>query len=173
MKRVDFGEMRCSIARALDRMGDWWTPLIVRDVYLGVNRFDDMVENLGISRNLLTTRLRGLVESGILTRTPYQERPVRHEYALTEAGRDLVPVITALMTWGSKWAQPKEGAPMLLTHKTCGHVMHATVCCSECGEGLKPEEISVQPGPGAAMLPGTIVLAQRFVAARVRKPPAD
>lgn len=163
MKKLDFGEMRCSIARSLDRIGDWWTPLILRDVYLGVNRFDDMVENLGISRNLLTTRLRGLVANGILARTQYQVRPVRHEYVLTEAGRDLVPAIMGLMAWGNKWARPAQGEPMLLKHKTCGRIMHAAVCCSECGGALKAEEVSVQPGPGGAMLPGTMVIAKRFM----------
>lgn len=165
MKQVDFGEMRCSLARALDRMGDRWTPLILRDVYLGVNRFEDLVEDLGISRNLLTRRLLALIEAGILQHRTYQTRPHRHEYILTESGRDLMPILMALVAWGNRWARPEEGEPMLLRHNICGHLTSPTVCCSECGEPLKAEEMTMQPGPGGAMLPGTVVIAKRFRAA--------
>lgn len=166
MKKVSFGEMRCSLARSLDRIGDWWTPLIVRDVFLGVNRFDEMVEDLGISRNLLTTRLRALVSSGILEKHAYQIRPQRFEYRLTEAGRDLAPIILALTAWGDRWAVPTEGKPMLMRHQRCGCFANATVCCSQCGEKLLAQDVDILPGPGGAYLPGTKVVAQRLAAKR-------
>ena len=93
MKKIDFSDMRCSLARSLDVIGDWWTPLIVRDIFLGVTRFDDIAEDLGISRNLLTRRLKHLVGKGVLSREAYRTRPTRHDYRLTEAGLDLIPAI--------------------------------------------------------------------------------
>lgn len=163
MKKVDFGKMYCSLARALDRMGDWWTLLIVRDLFLGVNRFDDLVEDLGISRNLLTIRLTGLAKAGILFRRAYQDRPARYEYQLTEAGRDLVPAILALTAWGDRWAAPEAGPPMLVRHQRCGHIIKAAVCCPQCAEKLVAEEVSILPGPGGALADGTRVLARRLV----------
>ena len=100
--------MRCSLARALEWIGDWWTPLILRDLFLGVKRFDALAEDLGVSRNLLTRRLKGLEENGMILRRAYQERPRRFEYVLTEAGRDLVPILIALTAWGDRWAQPSR-----------------------------------------------------------------
>lgn len=162
MKKTVLGNMRCSLARALDRMGDWWTPLIVRDVYLGVNRFDDLVEDLGISRNLLTARLKALVAAGILERRSYQERPPRHEYGLSPAGRDLVPALLALTAWGDRWAAPAEGPPMRMRHDVCGAISPARVCCGVCGGELKAEEVTILPGPGGRAEPGTRVLARRL-----------
>jgi DNA-binding HxlR family transcriptional regulator len=91
MGQTGFAAMHCSLARSLDRMGRWWAPLILRDLSYGRQRFDDLTEDLGISRNLLTTRLNELVEAGVVTRTAYQQRPARYEYDLSDAGRDLVP----------------------------------------------------------------------------------
>jgi len=126
--------MHCSLARGLDLIGDWWSPLIIRDLFLGVWRFDELIENLGISRNLLTRRLNALVRSGIVERKAYLRRPTRYEYRLTKAGRDLVPAILALTAWGDRWARPKEGSPMLFVHETCGHRFQPQVTCSACGE---------------------------------------
>ena len=99
MERTSFAHMRCSLARGLDLIGDWWSPLIVRDLFLDVARFDELIEDLGISRNLLARRLKSLTEKGVVERTAYQRRPTRYEYRLTEAGRDLVPAILALTAW--------------------------------------------------------------------------
>jgi len=165
MKRTSFARMHCSLARGLDLIGDWWSPLIVRDLFLGVVRFDDLVEDLGISRNLLTRRLSALASSGIIARRAYQRRPVRYEYRLTEAGRDLVPAILALTAWGDRWAQPKEGSPMLFVHTTCGHQFLPQVTCSVCGEVIAGDAVQTIGGPGGAMKPGTRVLAKRLRAA--------
>src|SRR5215475_1245250 len=121
MERTSFAAMHCSLARSLEQIGDWWSPLIVRDLYLGVSRFDDLVTDLGISRNLLTRRLRALIANGIIARRIYQPRPRRYDYALTEKGRDLVPAILALTAWGDKWVRPREGSPILFVHAPCGH----------------------------------------------------
>jgi DNA-binding HxlR family transcriptional regulator len=157
--------MHCSLARGLDLIGDWWSPLIVRDLFLGVVRFDELIENLGISRNLLTRRLKSLAAGGIIERSAYQRRPTRHEYRLTEAGRDLVPAILALTAWGDRWARPKEGSPMLFVHKTCGHHFQPRVTCSACGEAIGSAAVKTIGGPGGAMKRGTKVLARRLRAA--------
>jgi DNA-binding HxlR family transcriptional regulator len=100
MRRTSFAGIHCSLARSLEVIGDWWTPLILRDLYLGVTRFDDLVLDLGISRNLLASRLRALVANGLVERRRYQEHPPRFDHVLSEAGRELVPVLLALTDCG-------------------------------------------------------------------------
>jgi DNA-binding HxlR family transcriptional regulator len=166
MERTSFAQMRCSLARGLDLIGDWWSPLILRDLFLGVVRFDELVEDLGISRNLLTRRLRALAANGMIERIAYQRLPMRYEYRLTEAGRDLVPVLLALMAWGDRWAAPKQGRPILFRHSRCGHECAARVTCSACGEPLAAGELLALPGPGGAATRGTKVVARRLMATR-------
>src|SRR2546430_2668811 len=114
MQRTSFGEMTCSIARTMDIAGEPWTPLIVRDIYLGLRRFDQMREDLGISRKVLADRLDTLVANGILERRPYQHNPIRHDYLLTEKGRELAVALMALMAWGDRWTAGPEGPPVRL-----------------------------------------------------------
>ncbi|WP_455361012.1 winged helix-turn-helix transcriptional regulator [Streptomyces sp. SYSU K21746] len=102
-QRTSLGDANCAIAQALDVVGDWWTLLIVRDAARGVHRFDALQRELGMSRKVLAERLRLLVDAGVLTREPYQDRPVRYEYRLTPRGRALVPVLVALQDWGDTW----------------------------------------------------------------------
>jgi DNA-binding HxlR family transcriptional regulator len=166
MERTSFADMRCSLARSLELIGDWWSPLIIRDLFLDVTRFDDLVEDLGISRNLLTRRLKALVDDGIVERAAYQRHPPRYEYRLTEAGRDLVPALLALTEWGDRWARPKEGRPMLFVHKGCGHQFRRQVTCSACGEAISADTVLAVPGPGGAAKPGTMVVARRIQGAR-------
>jgi len=154
--------MHCSLARGLELIGDWWSPLIIRDLFLGVARFDQLVEDLGISRNLLTRRLASLVANGVVEREAYQRRPTRYEYRLTKAGRDLVPAILALTAWGDRWARPKEGSPILFVHRVCGHRFEPQVVCSECGEVIDMGTVAVAPGPGGAAKAGTRILARRL-----------
>ncbi|MFI6601001.1 winged helix-turn-helix transcriptional regulator [Nonomuraea sp. NPDC050536] len=153
-----FGEMHCSIAQTMGVIGEPWTPLILRDVFLGLRRFDDLAEDLGISRNLLTRRLDHLVATGVLERRPYQERPVRHEYVLTEAGRDIVPALMTLMAWGDRWSTPPGGPPALLVH-SCGERFTPVVDCPHCGGEVTADTVRVIGGPGAAPGPGTMLLA--------------
>ncbi|MEV0359840.1 helix-turn-helix domain-containing protein [Nocardia sp. NPDC050697] len=156
MRRTSFADMNCSLAQCLEVVGEWWTLLIVRDALFGVTRFDDFRSRLGIARNVLTQRLEHLVEHGILAREPYQENPVRYDYRLTEKGRSLWLVVTAMRQWGDEWAAP-GGPPIQLQHQTCGHRMTVEPVCSECGEPVHRGELRAQLGPGArddSLLPG-------------------
>ncbi len=150
--------MHCSLARSLDVIGDWWSPMILRDLYLGLDRFDQLVTDLGISRNLLADRLATLVAGGVVITEPYQQRPVRHRYLLSEAGRELVPVLLALTAWGDRWATPEGGPPLRIRHEACGRVITPTLCCSACGEPIDADTVSVVPGPGGRTAPGTMLL---------------
>ncbi len=139
--------MNCSVAQCLEVVGEWWSLLILRDAFLGIRRFDDFQARLGISRNVLNQRLCRLVEHGVLERVPYQEHPPRHEYRLTDKGRDLWLVVAALRQWGDKWAAP-DGPPLDVIHTACGHVTDAVPTCSQCGEPSKPERS--EPCPARA-----------------------
>lgn len=147
MERKSFADMHCSVAQCLEIIGEWWTMLIVRDVFLGVTRFDDFQRGLGISRNVLNQRLAKLVEAGILTRVPYQEHPPRYDYRLTTKGRDLWPVLTAMREWGDRHAAP-DGPPLLLEHRSCGETFHSALTCSHCGDPVSPRDVRAHPGPG-------------------------
>jgi DNA-binding HxlR family transcriptional regulator len=140
--------MNCSIARTLDIVGEWWSLLIIRDAFMGASKFDDFHARLGISRNLLTQRLNHLVDNEILQRVPYQGHPPRFGYLLTEKGRDLFHVITALRQWGDRWAAP-DGPPLKVRHRSCGHVGKTVSVCSHCGERVDVGEVSLLPGPGS------------------------
>src|ERR1039458_1382383 len=153
--------MQCSLARSLELIGDWWNPLILRDLYLGVTRYDDLAEDLGVSRNLLTSRLADLAAGGLIERRPYQDNPVRYDYLLTEAGQDLAPVLMALTAWGDRWVPPAGGPPARFVHSNCGHQFTPTVSCSECGEFVTYDEVAVRAGPGSRPTPGTAVVGRR------------
>jgi DNA-binding HxlR family transcriptional regulator len=148
MLRNDYDTQVCSVARALEVVGERWTLLIVRDVFLGVRRFDELQADLGIARNVLQTRLERLVEHGVLEKRPYQERPLRHEYRLTEKGIDLWPTIVALLQWGDRHAPAPNGAPVLITHKDCGGELDAHRICTRCGQPVEAREARAMPGPG-------------------------
>lgn len=161
MRQTSFAGFHCSLARSLDLVGDWWSPLILRDLFMGLNRFDDLAINLGISRNLLTHRLTDLVSHGIVKRQRYSERPPRDRYVLTEAGRELVPILAALTVWGDRWATPPGGPPVLFRHRVCEHRTKPRVACSDCGQPLTAEELEFLPGPGARSGPGTLLSGRR------------
>ncbi|HKN39891.1 MAG TPA: helix-turn-helix domain-containing protein [Acidimicrobiia bacterium] len=148
MQRTSFEDMNCSIAQCLEVVGEWWSLLIMRDALLGVTRFDDFQARLGISRNTLNQRLNSLVAGGVLQRVPYQEHPPRSEYRLTDKGRDLWPVITAMAQWGDRWAAP-NGPPVRIRHKACGRLVKAVPVCSHCGEPLDARATTAVPGPAA------------------------
>ncbi|MDA0170628.1 helix-turn-helix transcriptional regulator [Solirubrobacter taibaiensis] len=131
----------CSIGRAMEILGERWTFLILRESFYGVRRFSDMQRNLGIARNILSTRLQTLVANGILERRLYQEEPPRHEYRLTEAGRDLYPAIVTLMRWGDRHLS-NETPPVVLRHNSCGHEADPLLVCSHCHEELDPHEVT-------------------------------
>lgn len=138
--------LNCSVARTLDVVGEWWTLLIVRNIMMGQCRFEAIQADLGIARNILSDRLNTLVAHGVVERVKYHDHPERFEYQLTEKGRDLWPVIAALMAWGDKWQAP-DGPPLLLRH-TCEGRGQATMVCSECGEPMGIGAVRAKPGPG-------------------------
>jgi DNA-binding HxlR family transcriptional regulator len=141
--------MNCSVAQCLEVVGEWWSMLIVRDASLGVSRFDEFQERLGISRNVLQQRLSHLVDHDILERVLYQEHPPRYDYRLTEKGRDLWPVLAAMRQWGDRWAAP-DGPPLQIQHRTCGHLTHVEHRCAACGEQLELRQLRAVEGPGSA-----------------------
>ncbi|MDH4169370.1 MAG: helix-turn-helix transcriptional regulator [Acidimicrobiia bacterium] len=138
---LESGVPGSSIARTLDLIGDRWTLLVLRAVFRGRHRFTELQRDLGIARNLLTDRLHRLVDNGILERVPYQERPVRHEYRLTDMGRDLSPALIAFMQWGDRWCTDGP-PPTVLVHDACGTPIEHTVRCPSCDDVLDPREIA-------------------------------
>jgi DNA-binding HxlR family transcriptional regulator len=156
VQRKSFADFNCSVAQCLEIVGERWTLLIVRDLLLGVSRFDAFESRLGIARNVLTQRLAYLQEHGVIERVPYQQNPVRYDYVLTRKGQDLGRVVTAMREWGDRWAAP-DGPPLQLVHDTCGHVATLVPTCSHCGERIRRGSVHHEPGPGAkhsaAMLP--------------------
>jgi DNA-binding HxlR family transcriptional regulator len=149
MRRTSLADFHCSVARTADVIAEWWTPLIVRDAFYGRTRFEEFQQSLGLARNVLAARLGRLVEAGIMERRPYQEHPPRHEYVLTEKGRDLFPIIAAMLAWGDKWTAGEAGPPLLLVHEPCGQAGALRPTCSQCGEPLGLDNIRPTPGPGA------------------------
>jgi DNA-binding HxlR family transcriptional regulator len=149
----------CSVARTLELVGERWTLLIIRDAFLGVRRFGDFAERLGVARNVLQDRLERLVETGILEKVPYQERPLRHEYRLTDMGRDLWPSIVALLQFGDKHLAAEAGPPMLLLHRGCGGELDDRRMCRVCGAEVELQSVEAVAGPGGARLPAPPVAA--------------
>ncbi|MFI6486775.1 winged helix-turn-helix transcriptional regulator [Streptomyces sp. NPDC050564] len=148
MRRTSFANWPCSIARTMDLLGDWWTPLVLREAFYEVRRFDAFQQSLGIARNTLAERLRRLVDEGLLEKRPYQSEPVRYEYLLTAKGRDFFGVLMAMNAWGDRWLAGEEGAPIVFRHERCGHEGHAEVVCSSCGEAMTAEDTRPRLGPG-------------------------
>ena len=148
MKWSELSQARCSVARAVAVIADRWTLMIMRDLFLGVLRFEDIERRLGISRSIIADRLKVLVDEGVLRKEPYQERPVRHEYRLTEKGLALHPVMIAIAHWGDVH-YAEDGPPLLHRHETCGCDFAPLMTCSECHEPLTARDVSVRPGPGA------------------------
>jgi DNA-binding HxlR family transcriptional regulator len=149
MLRNDYDGQICSVAAALEVVGERWSLLIVREIFLGVRRFDEMQADLGIARNVLQTRLRRLVDQGVLERRLYQEHPPRHEYLLTDKGLDLWPTVVSLMMWGDEHAPRASGAPVLLEHRDCGGAVDEHRICKRCGARLSAGDVRGRPGPGA------------------------
>jgi len=146
----DYDHQNCSIARTLEVVGERWSPLIVRDLLFGITRFDEIKNDLGIATNVLQTRLNRLVTEGIVKRHVYQQRPVRHEYRLTEKGLDLWPTIVALMQWGDRHAPSPTGVPTIIKHRGCGGMIDEHRICERCGERASAGSVRALPGPGAS-----------------------
>lgn len=138
----------CSVARSLSVIGDNWTLLILRDCFLGLNRFDQFQKSLGVTRHRLADRLSKLTKAGVLEKQPYQERPLRNEYRLTEMGKDLYPVMMFLARWGDQWLADEDGTPLKYRHQDCGKIVHPEMVCSDCGGTLNNRNVTPIVGPG-------------------------
>jgi DNA-binding HxlR family transcriptional regulator len=145
MSHVVSEPRECSVARTMEVIGEKWALLAVREVFFGNRRFDQIIARTGAPRDTLTARLRTLVAAGVLERHPYQEHPVRHEYRLTQAGRDLYPVILTMMRWGDRYLAGPGGPPVVLEH-SCGEHLVADVICTACGQPARPRDTRRRPG---------------------------
>ena len=139
-----------SVGRALTLVGDRWTIMILRETFFGVRRYGQFARNLNIPRPTLSLRLRKLVDSGLLDRVLYSTEPERHEYRLTQAGRDLFPAVIALMRWGDTYLAGADGPPIVLRHESCGSQTHPHVTCDVCGEEINTGNVRPERGPGFA-----------------------
>jgi DNA-binding HxlR family transcriptional regulator len=149
MLKRDYEGQNCSIARALELIGERWSLLIIRDAFLGVRRFEDFQSDLGVARNVLSSRLARLVDEGIFEKRQYQERPARYEYRLTEKGIALWPVMISLVKWGDKYVAP-SGPPRVIEHRDCGGQVNEHLMCDRCGKPLGARDVATRPGPGVA-----------------------
>ncbi|MGA4844429.1 winged helix-turn-helix transcriptional regulator [Streptomyces sp. G45] len=145
MLRRTYEGQDCSLAHALEVVGERWSLLIVRDVLLGIRRFDGLLRELGIARNVLTDRLNHLVKHGVLERVPYQERPLRHEYHLTRMGRELTPVVVAYMHWGDRHLAGELGPTRRTEHIGCEGLVLPLLICTDCERPVADDEVTARP----------------------------
>ena len=148
MQRKNFGNMQCPIARSLERVGEWWSILILRDAFYGLTRFDEFQKSLGVAPNMLTRRLNALVEAGLLEKRRYSERPPRDEYLLTPRGRDFSPVLLTLLAWGNKHFTP-EGVSVQIGDAETGEPVQPVVVDRATGRRVTGSGFAVVPGPAA------------------------
>jgi len=149
MRRKTFARMNCSIARALEIVGEWWSMLILREAFMGSRRFSDFQRNLGIARNILSTRLSKLTRQEILRRVPSKSDRRRHEYRLTEKGRALFPALTALRIWGDRWVAGPDRVSVKVIDLRSGKEVNEVRVLTEDGRPVDPRNLAVIPGPGA------------------------
>ncbi|MFF7634811.1 winged helix-turn-helix transcriptional regulator [Kitasatospora sp. NPDC008050] len=151
---TDYAQQDCSLARALEVIGERWSLLIVRDAFYGVSRFNDFLVHLDIPRAVLTARLRALVEAGVLYKEPYQDSPVRYGYLLTEAGLELWLPVHALARWGERHAAEQE-SHTVFTHDACGNRLSPAGVCVPCGVAVPPAHVVMRPAPSGRRSPRT------------------
>ena len=148
MQHKRLSDTQCPIARSLERVGEWWSILILRDAFAGATRFDHFQKSLGIAPNMLTRRLKTLVDSGLLERRLYSEKPARYEYVLTQKGRDFRPVLWSLVAWGNKYFAP-EGESVVVVDAITGERADPVLIDGRSGRVLKAPEFTVAAGPAA------------------------
>jgi DNA-binding HxlR family transcriptional regulator len=137
-----------SVGRTLSLVGERWTIMILREAFFGVRRYGQFARNLNIPRPTLSLRLRKLVDAGLFDRALYSTDPIRHEYRLTQAGRDLFPAVIALMRWGDTYLAGPEGPPIVLRHESCGKQTNPHLTCNRCGEEIDTRNVRPERGPG-------------------------
>ena len=146
MQRTRFGDMACSIARTLDVIGEPWSPLILRDVFVGIDRFEQIQPDLGISRKVLAERL--VARRARRPRAPAVRAGLHgHEYTLTTKGRELCDLLLVMVRWGDRWTAGEAGPPVLYRHHACGEISHVELHCSRCDRPMHATDIDVLPGP--------------------------
>ena len=151
MTEIDFDtETQCTVARTAGITGDLWSLLVLRELFAGNHRFDELQAMTGATPQMLTSRLKRLEAAGLLERRPYSERPLRHEYHLTEKGADFFPVMMALRAWGETWLRlPGEDPSVEYTHRTCGQPAGFGPLCNHCGQPIRREDLSATQSPAA------------------------
>jgi DNA-binding HxlR family transcriptional regulator len=149
MSRGSFAEMNCPIAQTLERVGEWWTLLILRNAFCGMSRFDQFQQHLGIGTNILSERLRSLTDDGILTRTRAKDDGRAFEYRLTDKGQALFPILVAMTEWGEKYVPHPEGARLMLVERSSGDAIAGIVVMSADGRALQAQDMAAVAGPGA------------------------
>ncbi|GGK85743.1 winged helix-turn-helix transcriptional regulator [Mangrovihabitans endophyticus] len=152
---LDYSIETCTIGRAMEILGERWTVVVLREIFNGIRRFDDMRRRTGIPRQVLTNRLASLVGHGLLRREPYREpgARLRHEYRLTGKGFDLYPVLIAVAEWGNRHLAEPEGPPLLFAHRGCEARVRVEVRCEHGHQPIPPREVAARPGPGARRRP--------------------
>lgn len=163
MQRKSFSDMNCSIARALDQVGEWWSLLIVRECTQGATRFAEFQSVLGIAKNILANRLERLTELGILERFPLEERANADGYRLTKKGEELYPILVGLMQWGDRWATPSGKPSVALVDDKTGDPIETIAVHAKDGRALSFHDVRFAPGPGATLT------TQRVIADRNQK----
>lgn len=148
MKWSELATQDCSMSRSIAVIGDRWTLMLLRDLFLGVRRFENFERRLGISRSVIAERLKLLVDEGVLRREAYQDHPVRHEYRLTDKGLALHPVMMAIVHWGDAHYAGEAGPPLIHRHKACGCDFTPALSCSECGEAVGARDVEVRARGG-------------------------
>jgi DNA-binding HxlR family transcriptional regulator len=154
MRWTDYDSKVCSVARTADVIGDRWTVLVLRDLFNGIRRFDDLTAHLGIARDILSRRLSALVEAGVVERQPYQEagHRTRFEYRLTEAGAELRPVMVAMAQWGDAHRAGADGPPTVVLHRACGARVHAALVCDRGHDILDGAQVVMRPTAAARLI---------------------
>ncbi|MFH9468687.1 winged helix-turn-helix transcriptional regulator [Streptomyces clavifer] len=165
----DYATQQCSIARALEVVGERWTLLVVRDAFYGVRRYSDFLSHLGIPRAVLATRLQALTQAGVLVRRRYQESPPRDEYVLTGSGRALWPTVRSLGLWGREHL-PGTLPMRIFVHAACGTELGAFGQCPACWTAVDPEDVEMRPGPGLDPDPADPVSRALLVPRRLLQP---
>ncbi|MGD0118312.1 MAG: helix-turn-helix domain-containing protein [Candidatus Binatus sp.] len=163
MRWQQIDTMTCSLARTLSVVGDRWTMLILRDVFLGIRRFEAIQQDLQLTPHRLSDRLRKLVRDGILVRVEYEKRRRRFEYRLTDKGLDLYPSIATMTAWGDRWMAGRAGVPVELVHEPCGHKIKPKLVCPSCTLKINARDMKARPGPAlkGRGLPGQATPPQR------------
>ncbi len=149
--RLAYSARNCSVARSLEIVGEKWTLLILREAFFGLRKFEEFQEALGCARNLLSARLKTLVDHGLLQQTSYREpgQRARADYGLTEKGRDLLPTVIALLNWGDRWLAAPQERPLVVHHRGCGGEVKVELVCERGHRGLTLSDMTAHAGPGA------------------------